>query len=404
MIAVGQKGRFRALDAWRGIAAIFVVLFHIPIRESFLRLPFFGGTGNFVDFFFVLSGFVIAHAYGSQLTETPSETPMFLIRRIGRLWPLHIFMFVLFLSPSLIHLALFHWYAGHVQTPASAWQTLLTVLGQITLLQTLFGPSSNLMVNGVAWTISTEFWTYVVFAVIALAAARQQIVTKIAIVLASVFVLWHFAPDRMASDNQFGFFRCFYGFFAGQLVYQCFASSASLNFQSRWTAVATTVLEAAIIIAVIGFDSAKNTKLAFAAPILFSALVYIFAAERGLFSRLLLSNGFQKLGLYSYSIYMLHSLFIIVVLGILRVAEKLLHVHLVKKGFFPGTERVGYFINFGSGWLMVCFALLIVGLVVYAASWTWCLIERPGQKYFGRIADRYGKAQLQELPASTFQP
>ena len=59
-----MKGRFEALDAFRGICAICVVIFHMNILNSFTEISFFRGSAILVDFFFALSGFVLAHSYG----------------------------------------------------------------------------------------------------------------------------------------------------------------------------------------------------------------------------------------------------------------------------------------------------------------------------------------------------
>jgi len=68
-------GRFVALDSLRGIAALGVAVYHLqgrgqlPVQSGsdLFALPFFANGYLFVDFFFVLSGFVIAAAYGQRL-------------------------------------------------------------------------------------------------------------------------------------------------------------------------------------------------------------------------------------------------------------------------------------------------------------------------------------------------
>jgi len=82
--------RFASLDALRGVCAVCVALLHyvILLPNHFVGIHFFTHTWLFVDFFFVLSGFVISHAYFQRLDNT-NELASFLIKRIGRLWPLH---------------------------------------------------------------------------------------------------------------------------------------------------------------------------------------------------------------------------------------------------------------------------------------------------------------------------
>ena len=77
--------RFLALDGLRGLAAVIVVLFH--------KLAWVG-TGHFyygylaVDFFFMLSGFVIGHAYGERLAARRIGLSRFVLLRAERLGPL----------------------------------------------------------------------------------------------------------------------------------------------------------------------------------------------------------------------------------------------------------------------------------------------------------------------------
>ena len=61
-----DKRVFHALDAGRGIAALVVVLFHLPAA---MRGEGFGNAHLAVDFFFGLSGFVLAHAYLGKLSS-----------------------------------------------------------------------------------------------------------------------------------------------------------------------------------------------------------------------------------------------------------------------------------------------------------------------------------------------
>ena len=83
---MAEKHKFVMLDGLRGVAAIAVVLFH--------RRWWFAEDGDFlqhaplaVDFFFLLSGFVIAYAYEAKLNAGMSFR-RFLVKRLIRLYPL----------------------------------------------------------------------------------------------------------------------------------------------------------------------------------------------------------------------------------------------------------------------------------------------------------------------------
>src|ERR1700733_9805135 len=93
------KHRFYVLDGMRGIAAIIVMLYHFYLD---MHLRYFKNSFVAVDFFFVLSGFVLCHAYGNKLLNGMSVGE-FLARRIGRLYPLFalgVLMGVPFLWPT----------------------------------------------------------------------------------------------------------------------------------------------------------------------------------------------------------------------------------------------------------------------------------------------------------------
>ena len=81
--------RFEALDSWRGICACLVAVFHFHAYGFLYTSPFLRNFYLFVDFFFVLSGFVIAWNYADKLTSVQALKG-FMILRAGRLYPLHL--------------------------------------------------------------------------------------------------------------------------------------------------------------------------------------------------------------------------------------------------------------------------------------------------------------------------
>src|SRR5579872_5807008 len=93
--------RFKVLDAWRGLAASFVALFHLQAYSHLYELSFLRHSFLFVDFFFVLSGFVITANYRARLLSGFSFWH-FMLLRLGRLYPLHIALLVAFVALELV--------------------------------------------------------------------------------------------------------------------------------------------------------------------------------------------------------------------------------------------------------------------------------------------------------------
>lgn len=100
--------RFEALDAFRGLCALSVVVFHMHFVGSVTELDFFRGSWLFVQFFFVLSGFVLAHGYGFKESLNFNY---FMRARFFRIYPLHFLMFVLVVIFQVIKL-LFYEFSG----------------------------------------------------------------------------------------------------------------------------------------------------------------------------------------------------------------------------------------------------------------------------------------------------
>ena len=88
------RPELRALTSVRGVAAWMVVLYHIRLTidglPAFLLHTFAKGYLA-VDFFFLLSGFVIWLSWGDRLrAEGWCGVPAFLHKRAARIWPLHL--------------------------------------------------------------------------------------------------------------------------------------------------------------------------------------------------------------------------------------------------------------------------------------------------------------------------
>jgi len=84
---LGEKPHYQILDGLRGVAAIIVVFFHLAEPLAASRLVNVVNHGYLaVDFFFLLSGFVIGYAYDDRWGKITFGG--FLRRRFERLQPL----------------------------------------------------------------------------------------------------------------------------------------------------------------------------------------------------------------------------------------------------------------------------------------------------------------------------
>ena len=88
--------QLRILQVFRGLAAAALVFehlrFHGLMRQGVAVLPEIFGYGHLgVDFFFILSGFIIQHVHWDDHGR-PERAGDYLWRRIARIWPLLVVM------------------------------------------------------------------------------------------------------------------------------------------------------------------------------------------------------------------------------------------------------------------------------------------------------------------------
>jgi hypothetical protein len=93
--------RFVVLDSWRGVCALLVAVHNLNFGPRVPQATFVAHSWLFVDFFFVLSGFVITHAYLDKLGSV-ADVASFVLRRVGRLWPLQVTILIALIGMWLV--------------------------------------------------------------------------------------------------------------------------------------------------------------------------------------------------------------------------------------------------------------------------------------------------------------
>jgi peptidoglycan/LPS O-acetylase OafA/YrhL len=212
-----NKQRFVVLDGLRGVAAICVAVFH----GAFI----FGGRTLLpeaylaVDFFFLLSGVVVAHAYEDRLRA--GHTLDYIIRRAIRLYPM------IFIGAALG--ALFY-----ATDPQARGFIPLWVVGGLYVLATLCLPilRDNIFptshgitpLNVPSWSLFFEIFVNAVYGVTArhLRTRRLLAIVIVSLLLESVCI-FHFRGANFGfhiPEFWWGFPRVIFPFFAGVLIHR----------------------------------------------------------------------------------------------------------------------------------------------------------------------------------------
>ncbi|RKE56315.1 acyltransferase family protein [Sphingobacterium detergens] len=224
--SLSTKSHYPILDGLRGVAAIIVVTFHLTEPLGTGHLDILVNHGYLaVDFFFLLSGFVIGYAYDDRWQKMSVGT--FLKRRIERLQPMVILGMTLgavgfYFTDSTI------WPLIHT---VPLWKMLLVMLIGYTILPIplsldIRGWQEMHPLNSVGWSLFFEYIANILYAI----GIRKLSKTALTIlVLISAVALAHLAitsPNGDVSGGwtlnmeqlRIGFTRTMYPFFAGLLL------------------------------------------------------------------------------------------------------------------------------------------------------------------------------------------
>ncbi|MBU2582948.1 MAG: acyltransferase [Alphaproteobacteria bacterium] len=298
--SVEAKQRFVVLDFLRFLMAICVVAFHY---EIFIRpgVPpesrVFGGFDAAVDFFFILSGFVICHSYGDA-DWTAGKFTDYIRKRIARIYPLHIVTLMAFVCAYGL-VASFG-----VSTGDGERYNASHIPAQLFLVHA-WGVSDRLSFNHVSWSISAELFLYLVFPLLALAVRRIGILPAVLAIICCCFVLQLATHGLLVTHwlyrtYDFGILRALPSFAAGIVLWHVWAQrSADFNMPWRWPIIAL-----ALCVLLMAAQPPREIIIgAFAVAILLTALAETRGGVGPRFGLVM-----KSLGDASYGLYMLHTL------------------------------------------------------------------------------------------------
>ena len=365
--------RFEALDGWRGICACLVVMFHAHGYSPINTWELIRNSYLFVDFFFVLSGFVIAWNYAARL-DSWHAVRRFLILRVGRVYPLHLFMLMCFLAYEVLRYLI----GLGQQAPAPTFSggtapaALFSNLFLVHSLNLHDGPTWN----GPSWSISAELWTYVVFALLSAWLGLRNWMLLVA-AIGSPLLLLRLSGTGMDTTYEWGLVRCVFGFALGVACYRLHHRLPRSQQAVAAGSQLMTVLECLAVAAVVGFVSTAGTSVwSLFAPFVFALAVLVFSVEGGLLSQALRVPLLRWLGKLSYSIYLTHFIFVLVLPGVIN---RIVGQDLWTPMPLPGGQ---YVMAFGrdnlEGTLFYGFVLATT-LAFSAFTYRW--IETPGRDW-----------------------
>lgn len=371
--------RFQALDSLRGVAALIVAIEHLGAQGPVLGHRFFFLGSLWVDFFFVLSGFVIASAYGERLVAGfPARRFVWL--RLGRIWPVHALVLAAYLG---IELAV--WLSGSAALTGREAFGLERGPGdfalQVLLLQALV-PGAIMVWSIASWSIAVELVLYLLAAWCWRPLGRGWWLASLGAGLAAGLALQF--PEQLGGYHKLVRGLCGFGLGTGcWIAWQRWHGLARRGAGVVWS-LAELGIAALVGWTILRFGYA-GSFLAY--DLLFAAMVLIFACQRGALSILLLTRPWVALGTWSYSLYLVHALAESATMTVLaRLGAGLGWGWAFTRGSAPNRPAVAAELGFYAD-----LAGLAALLASVAAAWAiYRLVEQPMRDRSRAFAPRIG--------------
>lgn len=301
---INRKNKIDELESIRGLAALVVVLYHIPGWHPFLHhISFIRGGGLMVDLFFVLSGFVIFSAYGERL-KSGGDFIKFQFLRFGRLYPVHIVFLLIFLAIETLKYVLQSRYGVQSHSKAPFVQNDFAAFLREVFLVKAFWPNETAMAfNSPAWSISAEFYTYIFFGLIVLYLNKFKLLIFTIISLVCIATLMLYKPE------EYNFMlRCLSGFFIGCLTAHVVKTTSDRSASDNGLKLNAWLIPLSIFLIVwITCQSRGYFGVSLLIyPLTALLIASITLSKQNIFKEMLAHKSLVWLGTVSYSLYMSH--------------------------------------------------------------------------------------------------
>lgn len=300
-------GRIKSFDGLRFIIVLFLICHHfdmfndmaLPGWENIMKI-FTEGYFS-VNFFFILSGFVIQYSYSDKLINGEVSSKQFLLNRVFHIWPLYV---------MCLFIALFVYsgsYAVQYLKEPDFWV-------HFTMLQSFVAENTYAFnFNGLAWSISNEMFFYMAFVLLVgmskkkrhcLTAGLWVIILLNILIIGTNTAVWNWLfyinPVFRLADFLTGMWLC-------DLHKKRLFEPETEKSASAMELVGLLLFICSVVVAITGNISWEwKAQVYYTLPV--CILIYVFSFDKGVISRILGCKAFQVLGALAFPIYLNHQI------------------------------------------------------------------------------------------------
>lgn len=308
--------RISKLDGLRGIFCLMVVLVHY--KQEFLPgwlgdIYLIREAGLFVDFFFVLSGFVISLNYSK--IESINDFCDYLKRRFIRLYPLLFFTATLY----FLYFIVTDYTKELIPSLAQVFQNtdltdrgenMIKYLDTILFLNSTPILGSTMSMNYPSWSISAEMIVYFIFGLVMLYTCKKW-VSVVFVFILLLGVGFSVFKHQFFFTGDYGFIRAYVSFTVGHFVWVLSKRKYALNNKLELLIVPLLLAIFSILHGL--FKQEKEMIGLLLVPFFFGLSILVLIKSNGYLSRVLESRPFEFLGKLSYSVYLNHALILVLI-------------------------------------------------------------------------------------------
>jgi peptidoglycan/LPS O-acetylase OafA/YrhL len=374
-----SKRYLTTLTPLRGIAALLVVIFHSNLMAMPFLPPgytsFVSGGWLWVDFFFILSGFILFYVYGKDFQQGIQRKSYwkYIGARFARVYPLH---FVTLIWCSVCTIFVLSLSSG-LHPFFKGIFDLKAIPASLVMLQSihLFDMTP---LNTPSWSLSTEWWVYMLFPFIVPLFLKVRTGGRLIVfgLIVSLYCFIRYILNPMGFTGEgngptinvsfdYGLLRCIAGFILGMLLYLLYESRFFFGLFKR----DLTFLSISFLI-ILGLHFGLDEFLIL---LLFPLLILSASFNESGVKRFLDLPALQRLGDWSFSIYMVHVPLIFLLWIYQLKVNPALFGDFIKYVQRPQDYTTG---------VVVCFALVTFTLLV--ASLTYRYVEVPARNYLNQ--------------------